>query len=213
MAITELVFPKFKTDEESVETLKRDGPKIRKSVFKHTPGFVNAYSGRIVHEDETDVRTDSKPIEILEWVDEASFHTFVNSERLAAFQASMKSLAVGPPTLQLFETTHSPDEVATMSVVEIIRVSVVDTDDASTVQKTWKDIAHILADRYEGKGFVSYGKSLNLANEATVGIIGWASLDDRAAISQDIELAQELKSLRLFGKLSQIIVEVSPVEL
>lgn len=65
MTITELVFPKFKTDEESVKLLEREASAIRKSIFKSTPGFVNAYSGAIVHEDGTDLQMNKKPIEIL----------------------------------------------------------------------------------------------------------------------------------------------------
>ena len=60
MAITELVFPAFKTDQASLEEIERDLPIFGKQMLNPNPGIYNAFSGRVLSEGDKDVRGDYK---------------------------------------------------------------------------------------------------------------------------------------------------------
>lgn len=65
MAITELVFPVVKTDKASIEELERDFPIFAKKLTDPNPGFLNAFRGWVLSEDDRNVRDEYREILIL----------------------------------------------------------------------------------------------------------------------------------------------------
>lgn len=60
MAITELVFPKVKTDQASLEEIERGWPEFSKILTTPNPGALCAFRGWILTEDGRDVREEHR---------------------------------------------------------------------------------------------------------------------------------------------------------
>jgi hypothetical protein len=203
MAITELIFPKIKTDQASIDEIERDWPEISKRLTHPNPGVLCAYRGWVLTENGRNVREENRefllfgefhrPICLflfadlmwficIEWNRVESFHAFVVSEQFANFAASIRHLVNGPPTLQLFETNFGPADPASASSVEIYRVSVPNAENAEAALKTWEEISHKAQETYGDKVAIAYGKSQNLEEEVIAGIIGWSRPEVRPGV-------------------------------
>ncbi|KAJ5190982.1 uncharacterized protein N7498_009967 [Penicillium cinerascens] len=213
MAITELIFPRVKTDQATLEELERDWPKLSKRLTDPNPGLLHASRGWVLTENGKDARDAFKEVLLFEWNEADSFHAFVGSEQFGAFAASIRHLVTGPPTLQLFETNESPKEAASAAVVEIIRVGVSNSKDTEASLQAWRKISHFLASKEGAQAHVTFGKSLNLEEEIFVGIIGWLNFDDRIRVSQEGEFVDALNTLKSFGDVSNITVGIDAMEL
>lgn len=60
MAITELIFPKIKTDQASIDEIERDWPKISKKLTHPNPGVLCAYRGWVLTENGRNVREENR---------------------------------------------------------------------------------------------------------------------------------------------------------
>lgn len=78
-----------------------------------------------------------------------------------------------PRRYNFFETKLSPKEVASASNIEIFRVTVSNARAGEAALQTWEKVSQKANETYGDKVFVTYGKSQNLDDEVTVGIIGW----------------------------------------
>ncbi|KAJ5646532.1 hypothetical protein N7490_002904 [Penicillium lividum] len=211
MAITELIFPQVKPTKEVLDEIEQNWPIISKSLIEPNPGLLSAFRGWVLSEDGKDVRDQHREIIIFEWTEEAAFHAFVASAQFASFANSIRHLVSGPPKLQLYETNISPKESSIAPVVEIFRLGVSGSEAIQAAQKTWEDLSQALF--HSGRlAPVTQGKSLNLEGNVVVGILGWASIEAHEEGAQDVAFVEALASLRLLGELSQIIVDVAPVE-
>ncbi|KAJ5797549.1 uncharacterized protein N7503_006845 [Penicillium pulvis] len=213
MAFTELVFPCVKPDPATLETLERDWPKLSKGLTDPNPGLLSAFRGWVLTEDGLDVRKDYKEFLLLEWNSADSFNAFVGSEQYAAFAGSIKHLLTGPPTLQFFETKLSPKDAASASMVEIIRVTLPNSEDVEEGLQVWEKACRHLASNGESTASVTYGKSKNLDKDVVVGIIGWQTSKEQQDMSQDEVWSGTLESLKSLGKVSQIIVDIDVMDL
>ena len=137
--------------------------------------------------------------------------------------------------MQLFETNTSPKDVAIAPIVEVIRVSITDAESSKTAEQVWKRISKFLEEGHERNVTLAYGKSLNLEGYVIVGILGWVSAEVRLAnlgiflslefemfadidqqrskVSQETEFTEALTSLKSLGDVSQIIVDVAPIDI
>ncbi|KAJ5538649.1 hypothetical protein N7494_008128 [Penicillium frequentans] len=213
MAFTELVFPCVKPDPATLEALERDWPKLSKGLTDPNPGLLSAFRGWVLTEDGLDVREDYKEFLLLEWNSADSFNAFVGSQQYAAFAGSIKHLLTGPPTLQFFETKLSPKDAASASVVEILRVTVPNSENVEEALQVWEKASRHLANNGQGTASVTYGKSRNLDKDVVVGIIGWKTSEEQQYMSQDKIWSETLESLKSLGKLSQIIVDIDVMDL
>jgi hypothetical protein len=64
MAITEFLFPAFKNDKATIETVTRIAPMFRKRLTSPNPGFLSGFRGFIATENGRDVRGDFREIVI-----------------------------------------------------------------------------------------------------------------------------------------------------
>lgn len=64
-------------------------------------------------------------------------------------------------------------------MVEIIRVSVSNSENVEESLQVWEKASRHLAGNEEGTTSVTYGKSSNLAKDVIMGIIGWQNLKVR----------------------------------
>ncbi|KAJ5549363.1 hypothetical protein N7513_006597 [Penicillium frequentans] len=213
MAFTELVFPCVKPDPATLEALERDWPKLSKGLTDPNPGLLSAFRGWVLTEDGLDVREDYKEFLLLEWNSADSFNAFVGSQQYAAFAGSIKHLLTGPPTLQFFETKLSPKDAASASVVEILRVTVPNSENVEEALQVWEKASRHLANNGQGTASVTYGKSRNLDKDVVVGIIGWKTSEEQQYMSQDKIWSETLESLKSLGKLSQIVVDIDVMDL
>ncbi|KAB8204169.1 hypothetical protein BDV34DRAFT_226730 [Aspergillus parasiticus] len=210
MAVTELIFPQIKTDPDSLREIEQDWPIISKRLTHPNPGLLNAYRGFLLTENGVDVRNAHREFLLFEWVKAEDFQAFIKSDQFGNFAASIKHLVNGPPMLQLFETNISPREVASASVVEIIRLSISNPENAETSTQTWERISRFLSGK---KASVTYGTSSNLENEVVAGIIGWNSPETRSQVIQETEYIEAFNSLQSLGDVNQITVDVAAMEL
>ncbi|CEJ60716.1 hypothetical protein PMG11_09279 [Penicillium brasilianum] len=213
MAITELIFPKVKPDQASLDELERDWPTISKRLTHPNPGLLSAYRGWVLTENGRNVREEHREFLLFEWEKAEHFHAFIVSEQFKNFAASIRHLVNGPPTLQLFDTNLSPQDAASSSSIEIFRVAVPNAKNAETVLQTWKHISQKAKERYGDKAAVTYGKSQNLEQEVVAGIIGWSELEDCVPNNQESVLVDSLESMKSLGELSNITVAIEAMDL
>ncbi|KAJ5923559.1 hypothetical protein N7454_008804 [Penicillium verhagenii] len=208
MAITELIFPSLIPTKEVIEEVERDWPIIKKSLIEPNPGLLSAFRGWVLSEDGKDVRDQYREVVIFEWIEEAAFHAFLTSDQLASFAKSIRHLVNGPSKMLLFETNSSPKESSVAPVVEIFRLEVTSSENTQAALKAWEVLSQALSSK--GKLVpVTYGKSLNLDGDVVVGILGWASTEHG---SNEVVFVEALSVLRSLGELSQILVDIDPVE-
>ena len=62
MTITELIFPRVKPNQESVDEIERNWPTFAKALVDPNPGLYNAFRGWILSENERDVRNEFREI-------------------------------------------------------------------------------------------------------------------------------------------------------
>ncbi|KAJ6096079.1 hypothetical protein N7486_006825 [Penicillium sp. IBT 16267x] len=213
MAITELIFPSLKIDAASLEEPERDWPSLSKGLTHPNPGLLYAFRGWVLTEDGLDVREAHREILLFEWNSADSFHAFIGSEQFVAFAGSIRHLVTGPPTLQLFETKFSPRDAASASMVEIIRVSVSNSENVDESLQVWEKASRHLAGNGEGTTSVTYGKSSNLEKDVVLGIIGWENLKEHHDMSQKKIWSETLECLKSLGEVSQITVSIEAMDL
>ncbi|KAJ6120946.1 hypothetical protein N7523_005226 [Penicillium sp. IBT 18751x] len=213
MAIIELIFPRVKTDHVTLELLEKDWPTLSKGLTHPNPGLLHAFRGWVLTEDGENVRDAHREFLLFEWNAADSFHDFVGSEQFAAFASSIRHLVTGPPTLQLFETRSSPKAAASASIVEIIRTELSSLENVEASLQVWKKMDSFLVSEGGVRGCATYGTSLNLEETTVVGMIGWLHQEDRMRASQDDEFLGFMNTLKSFGKLSSITVEIDAMEM
>ncbi|KAJ5146969.1 hypothetical protein N7526_000321 [Penicillium atrosanguineum] len=213
MAIIELIFPRVKTDPATLETLEKDWPTLSKGLTHPNPGLLHAFRGWVLTEDGKDVRERHHEFLLFEWNAANSFHDFVGSEQFAAFASSVRPLVTGPPTLQLFETSFSPKDAASAPVVQIIRTQVSSLEDAAASLQVWKKMYSLLVSEGGGRACATFGTSLNLEETTIVGIIGWLNLEDHNRASWDGDFLNYLNTLKSFGRVSSITVDIDAMEM
>ncbi|KAK9427289.1 hypothetical protein V1505DRAFT_380646 [Lipomyces doorenjongii] len=209
MAITEVIFPPLKTDQATIDEVNRNWPMVAKKLTDPNPGLLAAFRGWVLYENEQDVRQDHREIVILEWCDESSFQAFFGSDQFAAFGNMIKHLLTGPPKMELYETSASPKEAAASRVVEIIRLTVQGAESIGVVAQAWDKISELYGKRIN----MTYGTSLNLETSLFVAILGWASSEERSAISKETAFLDGFNSLKSLAEASQLIVDVAAVDL
>ncbi|KAJ5896427.1 uncharacterized protein N7473_005826 [Penicillium subrubescens] len=213
MAITELIFPKIKNDQASIDEIERDWPEISRRLTHPNPGVLCAYRGWVLTENGRNVGEEHREFLLFEWNRVESFHAFVVSEQFVNFAASIRHLVNGPPTLQVFETNFGPGDAASASSVEIYRVSVPNAENAEAALKTWEEISRKAQETYGDKVAITYGKSQNLEEEVIAGIIGWSRPEDCVPATGGAVLADSFESLKTLGGLSHITVGIDTMEL
>ena len=112
-----------------------------------------------------------------EWDKVESFTSFITTSQFAEFAASIGHLFTGPPRPQLFRTDTSPKDAASVGKMEILRLTVQNSEATALALQIWEDISVYLKTCYQEGVTVSYGKSQNLADEIVVGLIGWHALE------------------------------------
>ncbi|KAF3388650.1 hypothetical protein F1880_003406 [Penicillium rolfsii] len=213
MAVTELIFPKIKTDQASVDEIEQDWPEISKRLTHPNPGLLCAYRGWVLTENGRNVREENREFLLFEWNRVESFNAFIVSEQFANFAASIRHLVNGPPTLQLFETNYSPRDVATASTIEIYRVTIPNTENVEAALKTWEKISRKAREAYGDRVAITFGKSQNLEEEVIAGIIGWSRSEDCIAATEEEVLADSFEPLKTLGELLHITVGIDIMEL
>ncbi|CAL5865834.1 uncharacterized protein PFLUO_LOCUS40 [Penicillium psychrofluorescens] len=209
MPITEFLFPALKNDKASIEAIARIAPIFRKKLTYPNPGFLSGFRGFIVTENEKDVRDDFREIVIFEWDRMDSFHSFLKSVQFKDAVSSIKHLMDGPATLQLFDMNVGPRDAASSPIVEIIRTSISKSENVDASLKAWEKLSGHLGHQTS----VTYGKSSNLENDVVAGMIGWQGLIESSEGSQQESFLEALDSLRSFGEMSRITIDIEALEL
>ncbi|OOQ90589.1 hypothetical protein PEBR_03767 [Penicillium brasilianum] len=213
MAVIELIFPKFKPDQGTIDEMERDWPIIFEKLTNPNPGVLCVFRGWILTENGRNVREENRGFLLFEWNKVESFHSFVASDQFAGFAALIRHLVTGPSTLQLCETNLSPKDAASASSIEVIRVTVPSAENAKAALEIWEKISLKAKARFGDKVGITYGKSQNLDEEVIAGIIGWSRPEDCVQATEAGVLADFFQSLRELGDLSHITVELGAMEL
>lgn len=209
MAITEILFPRLKTDKSSIDEVERLWPTAVKAFTDPNPGLLSAFRGWMLSEDGNDQREAFREVAILgeaaehpvtlyhclmysvEWREASDFHDFLAGSAFASFAGSIKHLVNGPPTLQLFHTNTSPKEAGRSQLTEIIQVHMTDTESSLAAVEAWSSFVETTS----AHG-VAYGKSSNLADEIFVGLIGWANTEVSSVIQNALKWMLKLMLYR-----------------
>ncbi|EPS28958.1 hypothetical protein PDE_03904 [Penicillium oxalicum 114-2] len=213
MAAVELIFPDLKPDQASLNELEQDWPMFMKKLTSPNPGVLCGFHGWVLTENGRNVRDENKKVVVFEWDKVESFTSFITTSQFAEFAASIGHLFTGPPRPQLFRTDTSPKDAASVGKMEILRLTVQNSEATALALQIWEDISVYLKTCYQEGVTVSYGKSQNLADEIVVGLIGWHALENQSIETSGTGLEGFIEKLKSLGELSCMGVGLEDMKL
>ncbi|RDW92060.1 hypothetical protein BP5796_01454 [Coleophoma crateriformis] len=182
MAITELIVPLVKQDEASVAYFNTTFKETVRQTVATASGIKSVSLGKIILHNNVDVSSELKPMISPEWHDPQSFYAFVTSPEFTKFKQAAMPILLGPPTPQLFETDVSATAVFAAPLTEILQFSVASGDE-DQAKILWNEFVDVVGKETHGKvSEFLHGTSLNLEEGLFVGMVAWASLEERKLI-------------------------------
>ncbi|KAL6909239.1 hypothetical protein GGI43DRAFT_394906 [Trichoderma evansii] len=209
MPITEIVFPLFKLDPESLAGLKAATPTMFESV-KNVGGLLNPFRGPLLEENGQAVDPNThRSILSLEWADASSFHNFYPaSESFLGFISKIKPLVASPPVPQLFQAEDRSTECLSSNITQIIKVQ-----SNSGTEETWKQIEQ-LVEKSAGEKLPSYhAGGIEKDESLFLGLIGWKSKEQYEQFGKQKEFLELVKQLNAQSEADNIIVQLSKIDI
>ncbi|PTB46018.1 uncharacterized protein TrAFT101_004501 [Trichoderma asperellum] len=209
MPITEVVFPLFKLDPESLAALKAATPTLFASV-KDVGGLLTLVRGPLLEENGQAVDPNThRSVLSLEWTDAASFHNFYPaSEKFLSFVNIIKPIVVAPPVPQLFQAEDRSTQCLFSDITQIIRVQ-----SNSGTEETWKRIEQLL-ETSVGEKLPSYHAGGIEKDEAFfLGLIGWKSKEQYDQFGKQKDFLDLVKQLNAQNEADNFVVQLSKVDI
>jgi len=193
MPITELVFPLYKLDPQSLAGLKEKTPEIFQS-FSGVEGLQAAFRGPILEEDGAAVDLQSMRSVlvlgrlshaclttllltwgVIDWDTPSSFHNFFpNSPNFKAFVTTIKPFLAGPATPELYEAEERSASCKSSNITQIIKAtSTKETEDM------WKQLEGAITESATDKPSFYHAKGIEKDEGTFLGLIGWKNLQVR----------------------------------
>ncbi|PNP38108.1 hypothetical protein TGAM01_v201371 [Trichoderma gamsii] len=196
MPLTEVVFPVFKLDPETLATLQAATPTLF-STIKGVPGLLNFLRGPLLEENGQAVDPSThRSVLSLEWENAESFHGFYpSSDAFLGFINIVKPLVAAPPNPQLFQAENRSTSCLSSSLTQIIKGKA-----ASGTEETWKKIEQLLGEKiptYHANGIEKDAAEF-------LGLIGWKSKEEYEQFGKQKEFLELVKQLNADNILVQL---------
>ncbi|OAG40153.1 hypothetical protein AYO21_05631 [Fonsecaea monophora] len=179
MPITELIFPTYKLDAESLTALKTN----ESHIFSHLTnvnGLQAAFNGQILEHNGSPV--DPKNVRTLLVL--ASFDAFYpKSEKFQAFINSVKPFVAAPAVPELYEQQERSIACTSTNVTQIFKSTTSDT-----IEKAWEQLKSSIRDQYSIADAPAFYHATGIKNDQGkfLGLIGWQNLQRDRHIRRSI---------------------------
>ncbi|EHK41607.1 uncharacterized protein TrAtP1_005114 [Trichoderma atroviride] len=204
MPITEVVFPVFKLDPETLATLQAAAPTMF-STIKGVPGLLNLLRGPLLEENGQAVDPSThRSVLSLEWENVESFHGFYpSSDAFLGFFNVVKPLVAAAPSPQLFQAENRSTDCLSSNLTQIIKGQA-----ASGTAETWKKIQQLL-----GANIPSY-QAGGIEKDAAefLGLIGWKSKEEYEQFGKQKEFLELVKQLNAQNEVDNILVQLTKID-
>jgi len=188
MAITELVIPFLKQDEETRNKFEASVIPQFQSTIGPAPGFKGLFSGRITSENNINIEQDVKYALGLEWETAQDFIDFFTGETFKPFATSaIKPLATAPAIPEVYATEKRPAEVFSSSITEVYRIRYGDETKLNLARTTWAEFTAAVKE-LEPEVPCLEGVSINLEEKIHLGMVGWNGLEERKKVLENLEV-------------------------
>ncbi|KAH8689488.1 hypothetical protein BGW36DRAFT_71765 [Talaromyces proteolyticus] len=198
MPITELVFPAYKQDPESIAGLKERQNQIIQS-FTNIDGLSNFHHAEILEEDGISFKPESmKRILILKWTDISSFHAFYpKSAQFGAFVNIVKPFLTGPATPELYEESTPSTFSALMQVIRVKQ------NDGT--EEAWKALGKVVghSSRFQ------HAKGVENDSGTFLGLISWGDWEEYERVGKTETFLEGIKELNRNEKAGNIIARLT----
>ncbi|KAI9741895.1 MAG: hypothetical protein M1834_000284 [Cirrosporium novae-zelandiae] len=201
MATTELAIPSLKRDAESIAQIEQTlVPNVAKTFKEPIPNLLAAFLGRIIFEDEKDVRGDSRFSMVLK-----AFKSFLDTSAFMEFKSAIMPLVNEVKLPQIYTTDVGPIAVAEAVLTEFVRVEVgEDGENKKIAEEKWS----VFCDAVKAvTGKVLSGMSVNVEIKTWMGVVGWDSEESRQHTFSDSKVQHGLKELLEVGNSSDLVID------
>ncbi|KAH0839215.1 hypothetical protein FOPE_05554 [Fonsecaea pedrosoi] len=211
MPITELIFPTYKLDAESLAALKTN----ESHIFSHLTnvnGLQAAFNGQILEHngspvDPKNVRT----LLVLDWVDSASFDAFYpKSEKFQAFINSVKPFVAAPAVPELYEQQERSIACTSTNVTQIFKSTTSDT-----IEKAWEQLKSSIRDQYSIADAPAFYHATGIKNDQGkfLGLIGWQNLQEYERVGKTSAVMARIHELSndAGGEVENLVVQLGQI--
>ncbi|KAL4926744.1 uncharacterized protein BDV17DRAFT_293324 [Aspergillus undulatus] len=206
MKTTELLFPVFKQDAETQDTLEYRGPEIF-SHFVGLDGLRFFARGTVLYEDGKPLETNERGVLVLEWDDPSSFYAFYpNSPKFAEFIQVAKPLVAAPDVPELFATVSSAEQTASAKLTQIIKVK-----QEPNTEFVWSKLRDTLFQGKDATPVFSHARGIEKQEGLLMGMIGWERVEDYERSRADEAVTGIINELGSAGKVLDVVVQLEPM--
>ncbi|KAJ8099021.1 hypothetical protein POJ06DRAFT_238935 [Lipomyces tetrasporus] len=213
MPITELVFPAFKKDSQSVAELKQNERQILQS-FSGAADLIGVFRGPLIGENGATVDP-SLPYEhrmplfltrvTLEWANAAAFHAFYpNSDQYQAFVKKVKPFVTAPATPQLYEAGGQSTACTSSNITQMIKVK-----SNQTTEEAWKRLEGTIEELLTDKPHFYHANGIENDEGVFLGLIGWKSLQEYEKVGKNSSFLKRVKELNNDEEVQNIISQLT----
>ncbi|KAL4882527.1 hypothetical protein BJY04DRAFT_217021 [Aspergillus karnatakaensis] len=208
MPITELIFPVWKTDPQSVASLKEK----ETEVFKHFSGIKGleaTFRGPVSEANGASVKPESlKTLIVLEWTDVAPFHDFYpNSSGFQSLVQSIKPFVNAPAIPELYEAQPRSIASTSAAVTQVIK-----TMSGSEAKQAWEQLEEAIDDLATDKPAFYHALGIEKDQGKFLGLIGWKSLEEYERIGKQRHILEHIKRLSKQGEVESLIVQLERLD-
>lgn len=208
MPVTELVYPTYKRDPESLDGLKAHESAIFEA-FSEVKGLQAAFRGPVLEEDGAVVDPNSmRSILVLEWDDPASFHTFYpTSDKFKAFVGAIKPFLAAPATPQLFEGEARSILCTSTKVTQLIKAKTGDE-----TEERWKRLENVVTDRMTDQPAFYHANGIEKDGGTFLGLIGWKDLQEYERYGKGKGILEQIAGLSKTQPVQNMLVQLTKID-
>ncbi|KAK9251979.1 hypothetical protein V1507DRAFT_255678 [Lipomyces tetrasporus] len=205
MPITELVFPAFKKDSQSVAELKQNERQILQS-FSGAADLIGVFRGPLIGENGATVDPSSlRSVLVLEWANAAAFHAFYpNSDQYQAFVKKVKPFVTAPATPQLYEAGGQSTACTSSNITQMIKVK-----SNQTTEEAWKRLEGTIEELLTDKPHFYHANGIENDEGVFLGLIGWKSLQEYEKVGKNSSFLKRVKELNNDEEVQNIISQLT----
>ncbi|KAL5343604.1 hypothetical protein BJX70DRAFT_393663 [Aspergillus crustosus] len=205
MPITELIFPVWKTDPQSVANLKQSEPQIFKH-FSGLNGLEAGFRGSITEANGAVVKPESlKTMLVLEWADVSSFHKFYpESSEFQALIQSLKPYVNAPAVPELYESQSRSISATSAAVTQMVKTTL-----GGETEHAWEQLEKTIGELAGDKPSFYYAKGILKDQGTFLGMIGWKSLEEYEQVGKHVHVLEQVKKLNQEGAVESLVVQLA----
>ncbi|GAD97556.1 conserved hypothetical protein [Paecilomyces variotii No. 5] len=203
MPITELVFPSFKKDPETLKALENEWENFKSLIG--TQGVQAVFRGSILEDNGQSVPAESvRSILVIDWVDHAAFQGFYpNSDNYKSFIGAFKPLVAAPAVPQLYESQERSIACTSSNVMQVIKAK-----SGQETEEKWGRLEEAIRGLAEDRASLYHANGIGKDDGTFLGLIGWKSAKDYTQFGKERTILQHIEGLGAQGEVENLLVQL-----